>query len=381
MSHATEGELRRLYDDPLGVPDRTSNHVTTCRRCSARRVAIAQATERCARMLSGPQLVPDVDEAWARFGRRFSEAEAETDPQAVADDRTADRGGVHVSVPRRSLRLSKVSLRTGVAIAAAGAVLAGTAAAATLTTVFAPTRVAPVALNHSDLQEVADFMGLGDSHVLGGFPTPSGSRTFKFGTIEWSSSGPARQVASVGQATAATGFAVALPSRLPQGVGSPKGVMVQPQVRVTVSFNSDAKGVAGSSVVLHAGPAVLVEYGSASGINLPTLAVLTMPRPTGVSTAATMSQIEAFLLEQPGIPPELAEEVKLLGDLGTTLPIPVPSGASVRSVQVGGSPGVLVSDASNAVAGVIWEDGAGTVHVVAGLLDQGGVLNVADQIG
>ena len=373
MSHATEGELRRLYDDPLGVPDRTSNHVTTCRRCSARRVAIAKATERCARMLSGPQLVPDVDEAWAQFGHQFNEAEA--------DDKSTDRVGLQVSVPRRNLRLSKLSVRTGVAIAAAGAVLAGTAAAATLTTVFAPTHVAPVALNQSDLQEVADFMGLGNSHVLGGFPTPSGSRTFKFGTIEWSSSGPARRVTSVSQGIAAAGFPVSLPSRLPQGVGRPVGVIVQPRVRVTVSFNSGAKGVAGSSVVLEAGPAVLVEYGSASGIDLPTLAVLTMPRPTGVSSGATMSQIEAFLLGQPGIPPELAEEVKLLGDLGTTLPIPVPPGASVRSVQVGGSPGVLVADASNAVAGVIWEDGGGTVHVVAGILDQEGVLNVAYQIG
>jgi hypothetical protein len=324
-------------------------------------------------MLSGPQLVPDVDEAWTRFGRQFSEAEAQ--------NTSADRVGVPISVPRRNLRLSRVSVRTGVAIAAAGVVVAGTAAAATLTTVFAPSHVAPVALNQSDIQAVADVMGLGDSHVLGGFPTPSGSRTLSFGTIHWSSTGPAQQVASVSQATAAAGFAVSLPSRLPAGVGRPKGAMLQPRVRVTVSFNSGAKGVAGSSVVLEAGPAVLVEYGSASGIDLPTLAVLTMPRPTGVSSGATMSQIEAFLLSQPGIPPALAEEVKLLGDLGTTLPIPVPSGASVRSVQVGGSPGVLVADASQAAAGVIWEDGGGTVHVVAGLLDPQGVLNVADQIG
>src|SRR5580704_6850680 len=107
MSHATEGELRRLYDDPFGVPDRTSNHVSTCRRCTARRVAIAQATQRCARMLSGPQLVPDVDEAWARFGRQFTDAEAE------ADNKSADRVGVTLSAPRRNFRLSRVSVRTG----------------------------------------------------------------------------------------------------------------------------------------------------------------------------------------------------------------------------------------------------------------------------
>ena len=54
---------------------------------------------------------------------------------------------------------------------------------------------------------------------------------------------------------------------------------------------------------------------------------------------------------------------------------------SVRSVQVAGWPGVLLADPSNAAAGVIWEDGRGMVHVVAGILDSQDVLNVADQLG
>ncbi len=371
MRHATEGELRRLYDDPLAVPDRMSDHVAACRRCATRRAGIAQATERCTRVLSGPQLVPDVDVAWARFERQMSETE----------DSGRERVGVVASAPWRRPRLMRVSLRTGVLIAAAGAVVAGTAAAATLTTVFAPTRVAPVTLNQSDLQDIADFMGLGDSHVIGGFSTPSGSRALPFGTIRWFSSGRAEAVTSLAQASSAAGFPVSLPSHLPSGVGRPEGIMLQPRVKVTVTFDSSAQGVAGASVVLYAGPAVAVEYGSANGIDLPTLAVLTMPRPTAVSSGATISQIEAFLLRQPGISSELAEELRLLGDLGTTLPVPVPPGASVRSVEVGGSPGVLVADPSGVASGVIWENSAGMVHVVAGILDPQGVLNVADQIG
>ena len=371
MRHATEGELRRLYDDPLAVPDRMSDHVAGCRRCATRRAGIAQATERCTRLLSGPQLVPDLDAAWARFERKVNHS----------DDRGPDRVGIVASAPWRRPRALRVSLRTGALIAAAGAVVAGTAAAATLTTVFAPTHVAPVTLDQSDLQDIADFMGLGHSHVIGGFSTPSGSRTLPFGTIRWSSSGQPEPVTSVAQASAAAGYPVSLPSHLPSGVGPSEGIMLQPRVKVTVTFDSSAQGVAGSSVVLYAGPAVAVEYGSASGIDLPTLAVLTMPRPTAVSTGATISQIEAFLLRQPGVPTELAEELRLLGDLGTTLPVPVPSGASVRSVEVGGSPGVLVADPSGVASGVIWENGAGMVHVVAGILDPQGVLNVADQIG
>jgi hypothetical protein len=94
-----------------------------------------------------------------------------------------------------------------------------------------------------------------------------------------------------------------------------------------------------------------------------------------------MSQIEAFLLKQPGIPADLAQEIRLLGNPGTTLPVPVPPGASVRSVRVGGWSGVLVADPSNAAAAVVWQAGAGTLHVVAGILDSQDVLNVADQLG
>ena len=131
-----------------------------------------------------------------------------------------------------------------------------------------------------------------------------------------------------------------------------------------------------------AGPAVLAQYAAAAGgTDVPTLAVMTMPRPTALSTGASVSQVEAFLLDQPGIPPELAEEVRLLGDLRTTLPVPVPPGAAVRAVRVAGWPGVLVADSSNAAAGVVWEDGRGMIHVVAGILDSQDVLNVANQLG
>jgi hypothetical protein len=133
-------------------------------------------------------------------------------------------------------------------------------------------------------------------------------------------------------------------------------------------------------VRLDAGPAVFVSYAGAAGSDLPPLAVATMPRPTARSTGASISQIEAYLLNQPGIPAPLAEEVRLLGDLRTTLPVPVPKGASVRSVQVAGWPGVLLADSSNAAGAVVWEDGRGMLHVVAGILDSQDLVNVADQL-
>jgi hypothetical protein len=53
----------------------------------------------------------------------------------------------------------------------------------------------------------------------------------------------------------------------------------------------------------------------------------------------------------------------------------------LASVRISGWPGVLVADSSNAAAGVVWEDGRGMLHVVAGILDAKDVLNVAQQLG
>jgi hypothetical protein len=191
----------------------------------------------------------------------------------------------------------------------------------------------------------------------------------------------AQTVPTLAAASSAAGFTVPLPSTLPAGVGRPRQFVVQPRVKVTVDVRAGVPTIGGSSVVLDAGPAVLVAYGSSGGLDVPTLGILTMPRPTAVATGAALRQIEAFVLDQPGVPADLAQEIRLLGDVGTTLPVPVPARAIERSVDVAGSPGVLVTDSSNIATGVVWEDGAGVLHAVAGLIDQKDVLGVASQIG
>ena len=369
MRHIPDGVLRRLDDEPLAVPDRFTDHLAGCGQCSTRRAEIARDADHAAQLFSAPQPVPDIDVAWARLQRELA---SQRTGGAVRRSRSA---GVR---PRR-VWFPQVSLRTGLAIATIGIVVAGSAAAATLTTVFAPTHVAPVSLSRSDLRAIAAFTGLGDSQALGGFATPNGSSRLRFGTLTWSS-GTAYPTSSLAQATAEAGFPVSLPARLPAGVGAVQRFMVQPRVTAAVTFNSAAAGLAGSSVTLDAGPAVVAQYTASSGADLPTLGIATMRRPTAQSTGASLSQIEAFLLRQPGIPPQLAEEIRLLGDLRTILPVPVPSGASARSVQVAGWPGILLADSSNAAAAVVWEDGRGLLHVVVGILDSQDVLNVANQL-
>ena len=99
--------------------------------------------------------------------------------------------------PHRSWRLAGVSLSTGASVAAVGVVIAGVAAAATLTTVFAPTQVAPVAVSQADLHDLTQLMGMNTTGPLGGFRSPSGTETLSFGTLSWTSSGGGSQVGSL----------------------------------------------------------------------------------------------------------------------------------------------------------------------------------------
>jgi hypothetical protein len=282
-------------------------------------------------------------------------------------------------VPRR---LAGVSLGSGTAVAA-GVLVVGVGAAAALTSVYAPTHVAPLPVSKKDAQAIADLFGLSPAQMQGGL-TPSGSRKLTFGELTWTSAGPAQQVSSIARASALTHLAYSAPATLPAGVGSPSSIEVQPQVTATVTFSQNAgPGIAGSTLEITGGPGFLVQYGGRSDVanNLTTFVIAVMERPTASSTGATTSQLETFLLSRPGLPSGLAEEVRLLGNLGTTLPVLVPSEMSTRQVTIGDAPAVLVSEPADAASAVIWESRDGLVHAVGGLLDTTDVLNVARQIG
>ena len=192
MKHPSDGVLRRLADEPLAVPDRVTDHLAGCGRCRTQRAEIAADTEHAARLLAVAPPVADPDIAWARLQRELASA-----PAAGAGTRSEP---VRARSQRR-VWFPRVSLRTGLAISALAIMAAGTAAAATLTTIFAPTRVAPVSLSQSDLQSVTAVTGLGGSHPLGGFASPTGSSRLRFGTLSWSS-GSAHAVSSLAQAAA-----------------------------------------------------------------------------------------------------------------------------------------------------------------------------------
>lgn len=366
MHHVPSPVLRRLVDEPLAVPDLARRHLDDCGRCRAQSTEIAADAALAARTLAAPAQIADIDLEWILLQDRLSRAGAARRPAVRPRGR----------MPRR---LVSISAGAGTAVVA-GVLTVGVAAAAVLTTVYAPTQVAPVRISANELRAIENITGIGR---LSGTLGPSGSAQLTFGRLSWSSAGPAQQVTSLAGATAMTHLAFPTPATLPSGVGTIGRIMVQPQVTATVRFSQNAgPAVAGSTLTITAGPAIAVQYTSASGrTNLTTLAVVAARGPVATANGATASQLEAFLLSRPGLPAGLVQEIRLLGNPASVLPVPVPSGLWEEKVQIGGAPAVLVTDPNGFASGVIWESRDGIVHAVGGLLDKEDVFSVARQIG
>ncbi len=364
MRHVPDGALRRRLDEPLAVPDAAVAHADGCDRCQVRQRSIAETAARSEQLLSPGDLDLDLDRAW----QRFEDRQLRPSPSPPAR-----------RFPRRPVR----PVRAAAVAAVAGVLVVGAAAAATLTTVFAPTRVAPVTIHKGDLQAIAGLLGADDRGPLGAAAAPTGTRRTPFGVLRWSSAGDPRDVASLAAAQAATGLTLSLPRTLPSGVGATPRFGVQGTVTATITLGPAAgRALAGRTLSLTAGPAAIAQYRSPpGGPDLPTLAVLAMGRPTVTSTGATTAQLVSALIAQPGFPAELAQEIRLLGDLGGTLPVPAPPGTQSSAVEIGGSRGVLIADPSGAASALVWEDRGEVVHVVAGLLNREDVLGVARQLG
>ena len=368
MRHVPDGTLRRLIDEPFAVTDRDARHVEGCARCRARSQRITEDAATVERFFD--VWVPsDTDAGLARSRASLIERPSR---------RTTWRVG-----PRRSWRFMGVSLSTGASLAAVGVVIVGVAAAATLTTVFAPTQVARVPVSQADVQELTQLMGLNTTTSFDGFRSPSGSETLPFGMLSWTSSGGAGQVASLADAEAATGLSVTLPTTLPNGVSGIDHYAVMPKVTATIDFGANAgSGLSGSSFVVSLGPAVAVSYSGATTID-----DIGPPRSSPWRNrlrprlARRRIRLRTSCCPSRACRPTSPRRSACSG----TCRRPCRSRHHLELARSRprstGHRQWCCPDNSNAASGAIWEDHNDVVHAVAGLLDKEDVLSVAQQIG
>jgi hypothetical protein len=361
MSHPTEGALRRLLDEPTGVPDTDRAHVAGCQDCLQGLAAVRQDAELVhAALVPEAPLDVDVDGAW----RRLSTATA-----------TPASGRLRpVALPRTD-RFRRTLRRPVVAGLAATVVLtgAGAAAANDWLPIFRTERVAPVTVSTADLNAMPDLTAYGDVVVTG---DPD-----------------VRRVPDAAAAAAATGLDVPEVASLPRGVGGEPTYQVGGEVSLTFTFSADRaaraaddagealppppRGLDGSRVRLSAGPGVAAIW--SEGGSVPALVVGRATAPSARSSSGLPFQaLRDYLLSLPGLPEDVAAPLRTFDADGSTLPLPVPSDrVATSTAEVDGDPATVLATRDRSLAAVVWvEDGVATV--VAGSLDTDEVLTVAE---
>src|SRR5260370_18069974 len=116
-------------------------------------------------------------------------------------------------------------------------------------------------------------------------------------------------------------------------------------LKAGVDVSPMPSSIDGGTLIVNGGPALLEVWGmsATTEMNVPTLVIAQTRVPTVDSGGASTAQLEDYLLSQPGVPPEIAAQVRAIKDPSTTLPIPIPKGlATTESGQIDGTSGLLI---------------------------------------
>jgi hypothetical protein len=356
MRHPTEGVLRRLLDEPVGVADSDREHVVGCSQCLGGLAAMREdaALVDAALETEGGTGV-DVPAAW----RRLATAASAAGPARAA----APSAGRTRGVLRRP-----VVAALAVAIVLTGA---GTAAANDWLQIFRTERIAPVSLSTADLNALPDLRAYGEVEVTG--------------------EGDVHQVPGAAAAASETGLDVPTVTTLPRGVTGEPDYQVAGEVSVTFTFSADhaaraaAKagetlpppppGLDGSKIRLVAGPGVGQVWSSSAGV--PALMVGRAVAPSAFSSGVPFEKVRNYLLSLPGLPKDVASQLRRFTADGSTLPLPVPADrVTTSSAQVDGTPATVLASRDRTMAAVVWVQD-GVLTAVAGSLDTDEVLSIA----
>ena len=367
MRHLSDGTLRRIYDEPLALKATDQAHYDECAECKARFQSIANDARATAGLLTVPDFDVQPAAAFATVHGRIRASEAARPPRRY--ERWLEN-----ALPRW-----RPVATPALAVLLAAAMLAGFTAsgvAQNLIKIFEPHSFAAVEVSSSDFARTGKLLD--------------------YGTVKWLPGPPqAEQIADATDAQARSGFSVLTPSSLPNGIAGPVRYGVISHATGSLTFDaarlraSAAKqnvnigampsSIDGSTLYVNGGPALIELWGTtaASGVEsqAPGLVIVRTKVPTVYSTGATAAQLENYLLAQPGVPPDIAAQVKAIKDPATTLPIPIPAGfATTKPVQVNGVQGLLVSAVVG--TGLVWEKN-GVIYAVGGQLTPDQVLAIA----
>jgi hypothetical protein len=359
MRHPTEGVLRRLVDEPAGVSDADRRHVADCPVCL---VGLAAAREDAAAvgavLRSHDATHTDPAAAWQRLSTALP-ARATTPAPAAPRRR---RGLLHRPA---AAALAFVVVLSG----------AGVAAANDWLPIFRTEQVAPLEVSSTDLVALPDLSAYGDVELTG-------------------DDGP-HAVPDAAAARAETGLDVPEVGALPVGVQGEPTYQAVGELSGVFTFSAEKAaqaaaasgetlpplpaGLDGSRVRLTAGPGVAAVWSQASGV--PTLIVGRAVAPSASSSGVPFETVRDFLLSLPGLPDDLAAQLRTFTADASTLPIPVPADlVETSQAEVGGLPATVLESRDQTLAAVVWVD-EGVVTLVGGTISTDEVLEVAGDLG
>jgi hypothetical protein len=205
-----------------------------------------------------------------------------------------------------------------------------------------------------------------------------------------------QEVATVADASKAVGFTVKQPdpSTLPAGVAATPKIQVSSGSESRFTFDK-AKATAyfasinrsdlslpdklnGVSLVVSVPSAVLLQYPDTSGDGTGVLVGEAKELVVSVDGNATLDEVRDFLLGLPGVPPDVANQLRNIQDWQNTLPIPVPADkVGWQQTTIAGGQGLLLADNSGIGSGALWQRD-GQVYGVAGELKAADIQRIAN---
>lgn len=360
MKHLDEGELRRLLDEPAAFDDEVRRHAALCDVCRARGAAIEADARLAARTLAGAPAV-DPARAFARVQQRITE---------------------RAMRPLWYRPLAACAAAAAFVLALIFTPLGGYARS--FLTIFEPQQFQAIQVSRADLR---DLRLLPQADDVGTQRVVRKSVRTKYG--------------SIASAQKRSAFALLKPSVLPAHFGTVHEYSLMSPGEMTFTFSAKKArafvqrsgkslppmpaGLDGATIRLQTGDVFNAHYEASEQTPktkrrgpLASFELIEAQRPRVTSSGTSLDTLEQYLLAMPNVSPRLAEQIRALGDIGNTLPVPVAiDKQSAQSVTVQGVKGLAIGDNTGLGAGVMWEKN-GIVYVVTGPLSMNDVMAVAN---
>jgi hypothetical protein len=348
MMRCDEGRLKAWLDGELdeAAAAVVADHVAACADCQAALAVqeqAAQATRVALAMLDPePSAIPATAVAWAQAR---AAARAQEIPRMERWTMNLQRLRAHPA-----WRPAMTGVTVVVAVAVVLAFAPARQAAAQLLQLFRVNSFAVVPVSEQRMQQLQGLDGVLESGMMGQ-------------TTTLREAGPEVDVADAAAASTAAGFAVRVPSAVPDGLGA-SGFFVQrgPAVRLeyeraqaeallTQAGITDVPlpPVERATVGVDLPMAAVQSFGGGEGQKGPRVQLMQMTKPTiDVPKGVDLSAFGESLLRLLGVPADEAASLARTIDWTSTFVIPVPSSfADFRGLTVDGVPAVLINGHSS----------------------------------